>query len=115
VRAYYYACGGYVGKGRAVCQRAVIPREWIEAWVLEQIGGIVRDLLENGGEKKLRKMIEQELAGVGRSDGSELAALRRYISDSGHHIRQAHQGQLKAGADVLDCLRGMVGRAGWKR
>ena len=81
VLTYYYACGGYVGKGNAVCQRAVIPQEFIEAWVLEQIGSIVHGLLDSGAEKKMRRLIEQEIAGAGRDDGSQLAALRQRKAD----------------------------------
>ena len=81
VKTRYYACSGYVSKGNSCCQRSVIPQDWIESWVFEQIGGIVRGILDHGGEKKLRKMIEQEVAGAGRFDGSELATLRQRKAD----------------------------------
>jgi hypothetical protein len=85
VKTYYYGCGGYVGKGSSCCQRAVIPKDLIEGWVLEQIGGIVHSYLDDGGEETLRRMIEQELAGAsppaGGFDGSALAAARQRKAD----------------------------------
>gem|GEM_PF-6670674 len=81
VKNYYYACNGYVTKGNSCCQRSVIPKDLIESWVLEQIGQIVHDYLEDGGEAKLRQMIEQEMAGASRFDGSALAATRQRKAD----------------------------------
>jgi len=81
VKTRYYACSGYVSKGNSCCERSVISQELIEGWVMEQIGGIVHEHLDNGGDKKLRKMIEQEVAGAGRSDGSEAAQVRQRRAD----------------------------------
>jgi len=80
-RNYYYACNGYVTKGNTCCQRSVIPKDLIEGWVLEQIGRIVHSYLDDGGEAKLRQMVEQELAGASRFDGSALAAVRQHKAD----------------------------------
>ena len=74
VKCYYYACGGYVTKGNAVCKRSVLDKEVIEEWVMEEIGQIVQDYLGTGGEDLLRQMLEQEVArgeeveGVGSAD-----------------------------------------------
>lgn len=76
-RNFYYACNGYITKGNSCCQRAVIPKDLIEAWVLEQIGKIVSGYLERGGEQKLRQLVDQALSGSQRFDGSKLAHLRQ--------------------------------------
>jgi len=81
VKTRYYACNGYIAKGTSCCERAVIPQEFIETWVLEQIGGIMNEYLDAGGEKRLRKMIEQEVAGEGRGDGTELSRVRQRRAD----------------------------------
>jgi DNA invertase Pin-like site-specific DNA recombinase len=80
-RNYYYACNGYVTKGNTCCQRSVIPKDLIEGWVLEQIGRIVHSYLDEGGEARLRQMIEQEMAGASRFDGSALAVVRQHKAD----------------------------------
>ena len=102
VRTYYYACGGYVGKGNAVCGRAVIPQEFIETWVLEQIGGIVHGLLDNGGEKKMRRLIEQEMAGAGRDDGSELAKVHQRKADIEATIENLLDNMTATNRDFVD-------------
>jgi DNA invertase Pin-like site-specific DNA recombinase len=81
-KTYYYACGGYVAKGNAVCERSVLPKEPIEEWVFAEIGLLLQEYLSGEeGEATLRTMIEQEVAGEGRFDGSELATLRQQRRD----------------------------------
>ena len=81
VKTHYYACNGYIAKGTSCCGRAVIPQDFIEGWVLEQIGKIVGEYMDAGGQKKLRRMIEQEVRGTGDGDGSQLTALRQRKAD----------------------------------
>ena len=74
--------GGYIAKGNSCCERAVMPKELIEDWVVEQMGKIVREhLADKEGQGKLRRLIAQELAGTSRFDGSELAALPQHRAD----------------------------------
>jgi hypothetical protein len=49
--------------------------------VFAQITRIVKGYLEQGGEQKLREMIEQEMAGSDRFDESELATVRQRQAD----------------------------------
>jgi len=81
VKTLGYACGGYVTKGRSCCQRVVLPKEEIEQWVFDQIGGIVKGYLKRGGQEQLREMMEQEIAGSDRFDESELAGVRQRKAD----------------------------------
>ena len=37
VKTRYYACSGYVNKGKSVCQRRVVGKEWLEGWVEKRI------------------------------------------------------------------------------
>ena len=80
-RNFYYGCNGYITKGNSCCQRAVVPQALLEGWVMEQIGQLVQSYLADGGEKKLRQMIEQELAGEHSFDSSALANLHRRKTD----------------------------------
>ena len=81
VKTLGYACGGYVTKGKSCCARLVLPKEEVEEWVFAQITRIVKGYLEQGGEQKLREMIEQEMAGSDRFDESELATVRQRQAD----------------------------------
>jgi len=102
VRTYYYACGGYVSKGNSVCRRAVIPQQWIEEWVLGQIGEIVQGYLKRGGEERLRRMIEQELAVPPNGNGTGLAALRQRKTDIEHTIENLLDNITPTNRDYVD-------------
>jgi DNA invertase Pin-like site-specific DNA recombinase len=80
-KTYYYACGGYVTKGNVACRRSLIPKDLIEEWVLKQIEQIVWSYLEDGGEERLRQLIQQELLGAVRFDDSEGATIRQRLAD----------------------------------
>jgi DNA invertase Pin-like site-specific DNA recombinase len=77
VKTLGYACGGYVTKGKACCQRHVLPKEEVEEWVFAQIAHIVQAYLKDGAGEELRKMIAQEVAGGDRFDATELATVRQ--------------------------------------
>ncbi len=81
VKTLGYACGGYVTKGTSCCERCVLPKEELEAWVFGQIEGIVTGYLEQGAEEQLRGMIAQELQGADRFDASELGTVRQRQAD----------------------------------
>jgi len=81
VKNFYYACNGYVTKGKSCCARALLAKDVIEDWVWEQIGRIVHSYLDKGGEDRLRRLIEQEMVAAGAFDGSALAAIRQRRED----------------------------------
>jgi len=43
-------CGGYITKGRAVCQRSVVGKDTIEALVMDAIGQNIHAFLNDGGQ-----------------------------------------------------------------
>jgi site-specific DNA recombinase len=61
----YYACGGYVNKGNAVCERTLVSMKQVEGYVLERMNLRVRELLADGGKRKLRDAIAKELRSCG--------------------------------------------------
>ncbi len=102
VKSLYYACGGYVSKGKSCCQRSLLDKETAEEWVFEQIGRIIPQFLGRGGEAKLREMIEQELAGDGRFDGSQLATVRQHKRDAESAIENLLDNLTAANREFVD-------------
>lgn len=72
----YYACGGYVMKGRSVCERQVIRRDVLEDLVVGTIGGLIRQMLEAADPREFREMVRQHLGMEAEATGGELAAMR---------------------------------------
>ncbi len=87
IKTYYYACGGYVGKGTSVCARSVLAKEAVEEWVFGEIEGLVQQYLsDENGEATLRQMIEQEVAAGEGGGAGDLTNLREQ--------REALEGQI---------------------
>ena len=71
VKTRYYACGGYVTKGKSVCERSVIRKEMIENLILDQIGNNLRAFADGeAGRKMLRKALDG-LCGTRSDNGKE--------------------------------------------
>jgi DNA invertase Pin-like site-specific DNA recombinase len=73
VRTYYYACGGYITKGRKVCQLNAIPKEALESAVVQTILDFYRPYLEKGGRKKLAEAVKAQT----RLESKEVVAARK--------------------------------------
>jgi hypothetical protein len=74
-----YACGGYVMKGTATCQKFLLAKEPLEKFVEVQITERVQTLIGGEGEALLRQYIAKEIA---TQDGPrrEAARLRARVS-----------------------------------
>jgi DNA invertase Pin-like site-specific DNA recombinase len=60
---YYYACGGYITKGRAVCQLHAIPQSVLEAAVIEAVLDFYRPYMGRGSTKKLTELVKAQIGG----------------------------------------------------
>ena len=69
VKTHYYMCGAYAAKGTSMCVKAPLPKETIEAAVLEAIGNQVRAFDDDGGNALLRGMIKKALAPDPETEG----------------------------------------------
>ena len=70
---YYYACGGYITKGRAVCQLHAIPQTVLEEAVIETVLNFYRPYMGRGSVKKLTDLVKAQIG----TEVKEVAAARR--------------------------------------
>jgi len=62
-KTLYYACSGYVNKGKAVCERRVIGKDVLEGAVVGQIEAMLqRYFATPEGLEEIRRLIEAEMA-----------------------------------------------------
>ncbi|MDP8238363.1 MAG: recombinase family protein [Candidatus Hatepunaea meridiana] len=72
-KTLYYACGGYVSKGKSVCPRRVVRKKWLEGWVVEKIEAMLKKYFGTSeGLEKIRKMVEEEVNDMVPQIGKEL-------------------------------------------
>jgi DNA invertase Pin-like site-specific DNA recombinase len=77
-RPQSYLCGGYITKGRSVCQRHAIEKDSFEEFILERVHARLLDVLDNGGRALLRRYVREEMA---QALGSPREDLRRTEAD----------------------------------
>jgi hypothetical protein len=85
IKTRYYACGGAVAKGKAICERRLIRKKEMEADIVERIGSRVERFLKAGGDKLLRKLLTAEL----KADCEDPKARRRMIEKRIEEIDQS--------------------------
>jgi DNA invertase Pin-like site-specific DNA recombinase len=57
----YYACGGYICKGKSVCNKNPIPKKHLEEKVIKTVLDFYKPYLEKGGRNKLLEIIKQQI------------------------------------------------------
>ena len=57
---YSYGCGGYITKGKSVCQMNSIPQEGLENKVIDAVLGFYQTYLETKGREKLANAIKEQ-------------------------------------------------------
>ena len=73
VKTRYYACSGYVNKGKSVCQRRVVGKEWLEGWVEKRIEKMLKEHFSTPeGLNKMRRKIEAAMTGSIPQIGKEV-------------------------------------------
>ena len=81
IKTLYYACGGYVMKGRAACEKFLLRKDPLEEAILEVVRGRLDGLLNGDGERILRAYINDEIANRGADPRRELAQTRARMSE----------------------------------
>jgi hypothetical protein len=61
VKSIYYACGGHITKGNAVCQLNPIPQEILESAVINTLLEFHQQYLGVDGKKKLAQAVQQQI------------------------------------------------------
>ncbi|MDP8240827.1 MAG: recombinase family protein, partial [Candidatus Hatepunaea meridiana] len=81
-KTLYYACGGYVSKGKSVCPRRVVRKEWLEEWVVEKIEAMLKEYFGTPeGLEKIHRMVEEEINGMVPQIGKELDQVEGRIQE----------------------------------
>jgi len=70
---YYYACGGYITKGRAICQLHAISQAVLEATVIEAVLDFYKPYIGRGSVKKLTELIKAQVG----TEVKEITTARR--------------------------------------
>jgi DNA invertase Pin-like site-specific DNA recombinase len=60
IRTLYYACGGAVSKGRAVCEKRLVRKRELEDEIVGRIGERVGQFLSDGGDQVLKEYLVAE-------------------------------------------------------
>ncbi len=81
IKTLYYACGGYVMKGRAACEKFLLRKDALEEAILEVIRARLDGLLNGDGEKILRAYIDEEIAAQGADPRREMTAVRARMEE----------------------------------
>ncbi len=73
VKTRYYGCGGYITKGKSICELNAIPRKVLELVVIDAVLDFFEPFLEKGGRSKLADAAKTQIG----SELEELAADRK--------------------------------------
>jgi len=73
VKTRYYGCGGYITKGRSICELNAIPQKVLESLVTDKVIDFYRPYLAPGGRGKLALAVKAQIG----SEAEEFVAARR--------------------------------------
>jgi hypothetical protein len=102
IRTLYYACGGYVSGGKAVCPRVLFRREPLEADILNRIGLRVDWFLHNGGGEKLRALVAKGIKGESSDIDGEIKEVKRQLRELNETRRRLIASLTPANKEILD-------------
>lgn len=84
VKSYYYGCGGYITRGKKVCEMNPIPKEELEQEVIKAVLDFYRPYLQKDGRKKIAEIIKQQTG----AEKEDLAAARQRAEDELNRISE---------------------------
>jgi hypothetical protein len=86
IETFYYACGGHVRKGNAVCRRALIAKNEFEQTVLGEAGAHLQRFVANGGAEVLEALILE--AANPEGSGTSETALKEKLADRERRLNE---------------------------
>ncbi|MHC4466971.1 MAG: recombinase family protein [Planctomycetota bacterium] len=84
IRRYYYGCGGYITKGRKICEMNPIPKEELEEKVIEAVLEFYSPYLQKHGRNMLAEIIKQQTG----AEQEDVAGARQRAEDELSRISQ---------------------------
>ncbi|MFC1603739.1 zinc ribbon domain-containing protein [Planctomycetota bacterium] len=73
MKTFYYGCGGYIAKGRSICEMNAIPQKVVEETVIKMVLDFYRWLLGKGGRTELAEAVRALIG----SEAEEFVAARK--------------------------------------
>jgi hypothetical protein len=73
VKTFYYGCGGYIAKGRSICEMNAIGQKVLEETVIKVVLDFYKPFLEKGGRKKMAEAVKTQIG----SEAEEFVAARK--------------------------------------
>ena len=77
-----YACGGYITKGKKICEMNPILQQDLETLIIDAVLGFYKPCLEKGGRQKIVAVVRKQLG----SDNEELVAARQRAEDEHQRV-----------------------------
>ena len=77
-----YACGGYITKGKKICEMNPIPQQDLEVLVIDAVLGFYKSCLEKDGREKIVAIVRKQLG----CDNEELVAARQRAEDEQQRV-----------------------------
>jgi site-specific DNA recombinase len=84
VKNYYYGCGGYITKGKKVCEMNPIPKEELEQEVIKAVLDFYRPYLQKDGRKKIAEIIKRQTG----AEKEDLTTARQRAEDELNRISE---------------------------
>jgi hypothetical protein len=82
IKHFYYGCGGYITKGRKICEMNPIPKEELEEKVIEAVLDFYRPYLQKDGRNRLAEIIQRQTG----SEQEDVADARQRATDELNRI-----------------------------
>lgn len=76
IQTRYYACGGFVNKGRATCEKFLLRKIPLEEYLLDDIRDRLKTLLDGEASDLLKEFLAEELATRGPDPRREKGQIR---------------------------------------
>jgi len=73
VKTRYYGCGGYITKGKSICELNAIPQKVLESKVIDAVLDFFKPFLDKAGRRKLADAVKTQIG----SESKELVAARK--------------------------------------
>jgi len=84
VKTRYYGCGGYITKGRSICELNAIPQKVLESLVTDTVIDFYRPYLGKGGRRKLAVAVKAQIG----SEAEEFVAARKRVQRQQDRIKK---------------------------
>jgi hypothetical protein len=102
VKNFYYGCGGYITKGKSVCEMNLIPQKVLEKTVIGTILNFYKPLLGKGGRRKLTEAVKTQIGSEAEEFVTARERARRELTKNQATINNLLDNITPANRDFVD-------------